>query len=76
MTLHDGTLVMSDSEEWRAECEARHVLSLPSLAARRRYLRGERDDHGKLRGGVLEKRGEEATQRLEALIKAIFYANK
>jgi hypothetical protein len=31
-SLIDGTIVLSDSPEWLAECEARHILSLGSLA--------------------------------------------
>lgn len=31
-SLIDGTVVLSDSPEWLAECEARHILSLGSLA--------------------------------------------
>lgn len=48
----------TSSEEWRRECEARHVCNLPTLKARRQYIIG-----------VLEKRGEKATQQLEADIR-------
>lgn len=37
-TLHDGREVASDSEEWRAECEARWVLGLPSAEDRRAWI--------------------------------------
>lgn len=33
MTLVDGTVVSSDSVEWRIECLARHVLALGSRKA-------------------------------------------
>ena len=36
--LHDGTEVSSYSEAWRHECEARWILSLPSLDDRRAWL--------------------------------------
>lgn len=34
--LFDGTSVPSDSEEWRAECEARYILSLSQIEQRER----------------------------------------
>ncbi len=37
--LCDGSLVASDSEAWRLECEARHLLTL-SGEARERYIQG------------------------------------
>lgn len=74
VTLHDGTQVLSDSEEWRHECEARAVIAMPGQAARRAFLRGKIDDKGVLRDGVLQKRGKEACERLEATIKKIWYA--
>lgn len=76
VTLHDGRQVMNDSEEWRAECEARTVIAMPTLAARRAYLRGTLDERGNLSGGVLQRRGEDAVKRLEATIKAIWYADR
>ena len=77
VTLHDGRQVLSDSEEWRHEAEARAIIAMPTLAARRKFLRGELDEiGGKRRGGILEKRGEAAVQRLEATIKAIWYARQ
>jgi len=36
--LVDGKFVTRDAEEWRHECEARYILSLSSLAERRRFL--------------------------------------
>jgi hypothetical protein len=50
--LVDGTPVDSDSDAWREECEARAVLRLPTLSARREYL----DAVGKRRG-VLARNG-------------------
>lgn len=39
VTLIDGTVVKSDSEAWRFECEARHILRLPTLEARKGMLK-------------------------------------
>ena len=38
VTLADGRQVLSDSEDWRAECEARHILNMPTKAARHEQL--------------------------------------
>ena len=38
VTLHDGTQVLSDSEEWRHECEARAVMKMPTREHRNRYI--------------------------------------
>lgn len=47
-----------DSEAWRLECEARHVLSLGGLMARRAYLE------------LIEgKRGSDARRALEDAVK-------
>lgn len=37
VTLHDGRVVGSWSQDWLLECEARHLLGLP-LAERRQAL--------------------------------------
>lgn len=74
--LIDGRQVPSDGEEWRHECEARAVLAMPTVWMRRQYLRGKLNDFGRLEGGVLQKRGEEATKRLEATITAIWNASR
>lgn len=76
VTLHDGRHVLSDSEEWRHYCEAQTVIAMPSLAARRAFLRGVIDNNGKHRDGVLQRRGEAAVLWLEATIKAIWYAKQ
>jgi hypothetical protein len=75
VTLHDGRQVLSDSEEYRHECEARTVIAMRGQVARRAYLRGKLDDNGTIRGGVLQKRGEAACERLEHTIKQIWYSN-
>ena len=76
VTLHDGRQVPSDSEDWRHECEAQAIIALPTVSMCRAALRGTLDGAGKLRGGILEKRGEAAVQRLEETIKRIWYANR
>lgn len=76
VTLQDGRKVLSDSEEWLHECEARTIIAMPGTAARRAFLRGKPDEQGKLRGGILEKRGEHEVERLERTIKRIWYADR
>ena len=76
VTLQDGRKVLSDSEEWRHECEALTIIAMPGTAARRAFLRGKLDEQGKLRGGILEKRGEHEVERLERTIKRIWYADR
>uniref|UniRef100_UPI001E5D839E DUF7696 family protein n=1 Tax=Klebsiella pneumoniae TaxID=573 RepID=UPI001E5D839E len=69
----DGRQVPNDSEEWRAECEARTVLSWP-LTKRRNYMYGALDQFGKPRGGVLQIRGEAECKRLEATMMQLWEA--
>lgn len=72
VTLITGEVVASDSEAWRAECEARHVLRIRHKARRHEYLNRVEDRRGKasrdklftdvmalwnaLRGDVVESR--------------------
>ena len=44
--LVNGEIVTRDAEEWRAECLARHVLQLPSKAARVEWLVEYEKRHG------------------------------
>jgi len=37
-TLPSGQEVHTDSEEWRAWCEAKHVCKLPDRDSRQRYI--------------------------------------
>ena len=48
------------SEQWRRECEARHVCNLPTLSDRRRYIMGVREQRGNPAADQLERdvRGE------------------
>ena len=59
VTLHNGQVVSSWSEEWRIECEAMHVLDLPK---HRRI--GYLDDAEK-------ERGKAPVDKLKAVILAI-----
>lgn len=64
VTLYDGRVVLSDSEEWRHECEVRWICRLPSNQKRKDYLYGTLNKYGKMEGGVLQKRGKKATDIL------------
>lgn len=57
VTLFDGTVVDSASESWRAECEARHVLRLPSKQHRLDYLARVESKRGKASRDALEALG-------------------
>ena len=61
VTLIDGREVDSYSEAWRAECEARHILSMPNKFVRRNYLEQ-----------VAKRRGEKAGQQLADLVRAVW----
>ncbi|BAO20650.1 hypothetical protein [Pseudomonas phage PPpW-3] len=74
VTLYDGRVVMSDSADWLHECEARSIIALPGTIARRARLRGRLDESGRISGGILQKRGLAAVERLERTIKQIWYA--
>lgn len=63
--LHDGTEVDSDSEGWRHECEARHILRLPSLAERRAWL-----------DAIAKRRGDAEMRRLQATMRALWEAER
>lgn len=69
--LPDGREVCTSSEEWRAYCEARTVLSWP-LWKRRAFMYGRPNQFGKSEGGVLQKRGEAALQKLQTDIRQIW----
>lgn len=60
-TLIDGRTVCHQCEDWRAECEARTVLQMPTLQRRRDYI-----------ALVERKRGEEAAKRLRRDIRALW----
>ena len=63
--LLDGREVYRDSEDWRHECEARHIAKLPTLADRRAWLE------------VIEhKRGKSAADRLRLTMGEIWKAKQ
>lgn len=74
--LIDGDLVCHWCERWRAECEARAVLAMPTKEARRLYLRGGVGLDGRRHKGVVGYRGEDATVRLERLIMKLWKKNR
>lgn len=59
VTLHDGRTVLSNSEEWRAECEAVWLLK------KHHVKRMETIEQ------LMRKRGAEAVATLEALMDAV-----
>lgn len=63
VTLHDGTVVSSYSEAWRAECEARAVVNMATLQQRRDYL-----------AGVEKKRGPASAQELRRHVARLWEA--
>ncbi len=65
VTLFDGRAVDSASEPWRQECEARHILAMPGVQARRDYLEA-----------VLKRRGAKHHQALADLVRALWTHNR
>jgi hypothetical protein len=65
VTLIDGREVDSASEPWRAECEARHVLAMPTIQRRREYL-----------ASIAKKRGNVAGLALADLVRAVWTHNR
>lgn len=59
VTLLDGRIVFSDSEEWRAETEARDCAAMP-FAQRKEHF-----------DGVERARGKEAAARLRAMVDEV-----
>lgn len=71
-----GQPVDTYSEAWRAECEARALLAMPSRDHRNRFLYGYTDGAGKKHRGVADIRGKAAADELRALAEQLFYARK
>lgn len=65
VTLIDGSQASNYSEDWRSECEARHVLTMPTVLARREYL-----------AAIRKRRGDEAGAKLETLVRAVWAHNR
>lgn len=60
-TLADGRQVCTWCEEWRHECEARAVLAMPHVDARRAYL-----------AAVGKRRGLKARNALEDAVRELW----
>lgn len=65
VTLLDGRVVDSYSEEWRAECEARYICNLPTLPRRRQML-----------ADIERIRGKAAADKVRANVAAVWQAKK
>ena len=63
--LADGREVPSDSPEWRGECEARHILNLPTKSARIELL-----------DQIEKRRGPDARRELEVRILTLWELSK
>lgn len=63
--LIDGTVVSSNSEAWRHQCEAIYILSLPSKEIRQEIL-----------GKIGQRRGGYAKIRLETTIIEVWQARR
>lgn len=74
--LVDGRVVSSWSDDWRHECEARHILNLPTLGHRQDYLYGTRNEYGRIAGGILQRRGEDALKRIQETMTALWKQRK
>lgn len=75
VTLVDGRQVPSDSREWMEECMARHFLAMP-LTKRRQALFGKQNAFGEFKGGYQQRHGDAATERLKAVMMAIWTNNQ
>lgn len=76
VSLFDGSVVRSDSEEWRAECEARHVLRLSGYLVtddrgRQQRTSAQRHRHEYLER-VEQKRGRASRDELQAHVMRIW----
>lgn len=71
-TLIDGRQVPADSEEWRAECEAREILSWP-LPKRREFVNGHIDPQTKRQTFCVRvARGDAAADKLITDLKKLY----
>lgn len=61
VTLYDGTQRCNYCQDWKAECLARHVLSLPGKTERRKFLNEWASRHGN-----------ESALRLGDLVRAVW----
>lgn len=61
-TLADGRVVCHRCEDWRAECEARVVINMPTVQERRKFI-----------ADVTRARGEAAAEKLKQDIRTLWY---
>jgi hypothetical protein len=64
-TLIDGRIVCHQCEDWRAECEARAVLAMPTVDARRNFFRD-----------VERHRGIDAANALRSLVRLLWESGR
>lgn len=86
VTLHDGRQCCNYCEDWRAECEARALLAMPTKHARMLYLYGHEEVQGVgikrerkvvvITKGVKHVRGKQAADDLQALALKVWKASK
>lgn len=55
VTLVDGRVVLSDSDEWKHQCMAQHILNKPNKLARQALLSTLEAKHGQLHRLELER---------------------
>lgn len=65
VTLADGRQVLSDSPEWRHECEARTILDMPNKQVRLELL-----------DKIEKRRGANARRELEQSIMTLWHARR
>jgi hypothetical protein len=76
VNLVDGTVACTWCPAWKHECEARHVLNLPTLAHRQAYLYGMPNEFGRMAGGIQQRRGDVAMKQLQATMLALWSQRK
>lgn len=65
VTLADGSQALSDSPEWRHECEARTILDMPNKQVRLEFL-----------DKIEKRRGANARRELEQSIMTLWHARR
>lgn len=65
VTLADGRQVLSDSPEWRHECEARTILDMPNKQVRLELL-----------DKIEKRRGANARRELEQSIMTLWHSRR
>lgn len=68
VTLHDGRVVGSWSQEWNSECEAHRVCRMPTQAQRHAYILRVRVGNADGKNA----RGDAAANELERICQAIW----